>query len=1034
MKSRFAIIGALAAMLLALLYVAPLFASSSWNDTTDSGGNTLGVAVLDPSFGLTTAAYVVRGKYYDALTGGDTGIATETDDLGSVERAGLPPNTVLAPRAVTYNVGHLPDAGIAEVRGQGGVKYTKVGNTVWVAAGGSAPWGDADTVGDTQTQEVEPYSLVYVRVSVDANDDDNRDDISGTVTADVRNVTASGTLNAGHVSPVTETTLGNGDARFFGGVVVEGQGAQQRKKLVLAADSNFYEGYFFVTREEEELPGGHASIVASDGDVIEITYADATRIVKVDAVAPSISGTAPAHETIQTQTSSSFAGTITDAGSGLAPDIGNESGVGAGEGYAPGAGDADEDGVTSTEPRAKALGYSRDILIHVGTEGSANPPDVSSSATSGWSLATTGAGFSFSFPGPALAPNRNSEWSVTAYDRVRNKAQTDADATTPGFQPYVITVDTAVPRMGSAEAGQGYSADKKKTVGNPSSIKVVFTASGSDNPDNLRAGSVDEGDFRIEASATDTTALAIASVLHPNHKVDSAITDSENTQNVVYITLASPLAANAEPKVYLIGTVTDVSGLSAAPAAIVSVNKIAPTLGVTVAGAPGERPVVKGTSTDKAVIRITSDETLKSPPSVYLANYKLNDAGDVVVGATQAVSTVKAVAGATNIWEAEAQRGSLNGLTGVYATGQDNVNPANTGGAAPVMNDEVPDLSQVTLFEFDNSLALADQGDFTLTPSRASNNKTESSSPFVTINFSEEAEYNLRVSTTDEGVDRKSVGQPPVSVEIDSHNAVTLTKLTLTDSAGAVTDLLGTEGAGDGPASFIVQLNDLSLGLYTLRVNGTDAAGNSLSGGDAAYNLEVTARAPFGVKLSPGFNLISVPGDPIDPSLDSVLPSSHPATTVLSYAPNDPNGPWLTATRAAGMDWSDTASNTLSEIKAGHGYWVETNGFVGISTLLTERPAAAVPPTYAVSAGWNLLGITDVALKPAGTKLSVDTYLASTPWSVVYTFDTQANAWTKHSKRSVPLNVTMDTPLGPGVVKVGQGLWAYMTADGALAP
>ena len=260
-----------------------------------------------------------------------------------------------------------------------------------------------------------------------------------------------------------------------------------------------------------------------------------------------------------------------------------------------------------------------------------------------------------------------------------------------------------------------------------------------------------------------------------------------------------------------------------------------------------------------------------------------------------------------------------------------------------------------------------------------------------------------------------------MNVEIDSHNGVTLTKLSITDSAGVSTDLLGQEGNVDAD-SFIIALSDLAIGTYTIHVNGTDAAGNSRAS-DAAYAINVVARAPFKVGLSPGWNLISLPGDPADPSLDAVLPSSHPATTVLAFAPNDPNGPWLTATRAAGMDWSDNASNTLSEIRAGNGYWVETGAFVGLSTLINERSAAAVPPTYGVLAGWNLLGVTDVTLQAAGTEVSVETYLASSPWSVAYTFHTQSNKWTKHSKGGA------DT-----MAEIGQGMWVYMSADGALAP
>ena len=990
-------------MLLALLYVAPALASQSWTriGTVDADG--LGVAVLDPALGDT-----ITVNYGFGLSG----IATATaDDL----------------TLVGYNDANLPQT---EELAEAASVYTKVGNTVWVAAAGSTPWTDA--MGADADPGTQPYSLVYVSLTLDTAPADG-----ATVTADVRNITSGRSVTEGDLTGPDDnsaTTPGRTelDSPLWQGRLILGVGN--------GSNTGPFTGHFFVTKTQMELVGAQPSIVGGENDVIQITAGGRVRTVKVDATPPSISGTGPANNTIQTGTSATFTGSITDAGSGIAPDGANEDAVGAAQDSAVGAADGDSDGVTA-EPRAVTNGRTRDIQINIGVS---SQPDVSGEASTGWTAIDNG--FRFAFTKAGLVPvSGDVQWNVVAKDRVNNRAQTDADGAAGDKNNYLLRIDGANPGMGLVEAGKGYSAATKGDVPNASSIKVTFTANGvaptTENADWLDAASVEVADFRVEASRSSSATLAIAGVLHPNHeeKKDGETVTQAETRNVVYILLESPLTSNAQPEVNLIGTIRDLAGRAAAPMAAEARERIAPALTAVVTGPPDARPVVKGTATDRAIIRITSDEELVRAPSVFLVNFRLNasDASKVEVSNVQMLSGITAVSGAANTWEAQTGlTGSITaGLVGVYVTGTDRAIPANTGrtggvsasGAnmAPVEGDAA-DLTKVQLFEFDNALATPA---LTLTPNTSppDGRSTESSSPFLRIDFSEGAENSLTNGT--DSADSVSFGTPPVKVEVDSHNGVTLTKLSITDSAGVSTDLLGQEGSVDAD-SFIVALSDLAKGTYTVHVNGTDAAGNSLSK-DYAYALSVVARAPFKMGLSPGFNLISVPGDPADPSLDAVLPSSHPATTVLAFAPTDPNGPWLTATRAAGMDWSDNASNTLSEIRAGSGYWVETNAFVGLSTLINERSPAAVPPTYGVLSGWNLLGVTDVTLQKAGTLVSVDTYLASTPWSVAYTYDTQSNKWTKHSKGGSPDELTEGAA---GVAAIGQGMWVYMSADGALAP
>lgn len=985
-------------MLLALLYVAPVFASQGWSSITQgtvgqTDEKTLGVGVYDPTAGSLL-------PYQVGTTTNDNGTPADTSD-----------DTRVAVNRQTFDDSTFLGARSGGASADADAKYTKVGNTVWAAAGPNTktgtPWGD----GTSATQGELPYSLVYVR----AVDGAVTTTAAGDVAVSVRNVTT------GQVVTAEVNQLADADSTDTSEITVSGG------KLNLVSGNSGFHGYFFITSSPGGLVGGHPYIVAGNNDVIQVTGpGGVVREVKVDASGPRISGTTPLHDVIQTGTSAAFSGTIMDGESGIAPDVVGEDATGTPESN----GDGDGDGVTA-EPRALAGGASRDVQINM-AEGEADKTDFSAQASTGWTALSGNAGFRFTFTRAGLiaATNGYVKWNVVAKDRVNNRSTTDADGGAGSNDDFVINIDGSNPKMGRAEAGIGYDPVMKKDKNDPSSIKVTFTPDGIEpnaantNGDRLDQGTVDAADFRIDASRTSSANLAIARVTHPNHAADE-MTGAIETRNVVYITLENPLEPDARPNVNVIGALRDRSGRLSPSHAEEAEEKIAPTLSVVVSGPPDARPVVKGTATDKAIVRISSNEALTRTPSVYLVNFQLNVAGTgVEVKSATLQSGVSAVSGAANTWEVQLTN-TESDLAAVWVMGTDRAVPGNRGmtGGVTLGDDGMPsagdavDLTKLTLFEFDNSLPAPE---FTLTPSTTTGGRsTESSSPFVRIDFAEDSEYNLTNGT--DTSDSVEFGTPPVRVEVDSHNGVTLTKLTITDSAGVSTDLLGQEGSVD-VNSFIVALSDLEKGTYTLHVNGTDAAGNARAQ-DAAYALSVVERAAFKVSLSPGWNLVSVPGDPSDPSLDAVLPSSHPATMVLSYAPADPDGPWLTATRSAGMDWSDNASNTLTEIGAGHGYWINTNAFVGISTLIDERSAASVPPTYEVLEGWNLLGVTDVTLQQSGTEVSVETYLASSPWSIAYTFDTQSNTWTKHAKGGE------DTK-----VKIGQGMWVYMTADGALAP
>jgi len=684
-----------------------------------------------------------------------------------------------------------------------------------------------------------------------------------------------------------------------------------------------------------------------------------------------------------------------------------------------------------------------------------NADDSSAQASIGWTAVTDG--FSFTFTKSGLAADTNTFWGIIATDRVNNLAFTDADGPATANNSFKITIDGKDPKIGEARTGIGWNAAKKQEKVDRNSIKLIFTGDGAAPAtasfDHLDAGTLSLEDFRVEVSSTNATVVALSSFIHPNLKFaettgpKNLAGDPIETRNVVYLQLENPLSSSAKPLVNLIGNIKDLAQNPPAPHSKAAVDKIDPGMTLTLTGQASSRPVAfgqtVGTSNGKVTIRVVTDENLGTPPTLRLLDATSNV--DIVrVNAISAAITMSPVSGLTNTWENSVSATGVNlpGLIIVHVVGTDsngnigalpgitsyaaaNKVPSGIVSGSPETTGDLVDLKKASdagaLLEFDNAISKG-SGDatsgFKLTPNLggSSTTTTESSAPFIRINFAETQEYISTAITAD----KRSFGSPAVSVEVDSHNSVTLTAVLLdgVDVSGAV----GTIGVDGTDYGFVLATSGLSVGTHTLEVNAVDEVGNTFTA-NQKFIFVVKARAAYSVPLSPGWNLISVPGMPADPAIDAVLGADHPATEVWTFDQNATAGPWLISRRAAGEAWS----GDVTEIVPGRGYWILTGSFDALKTLIPERAAAATFPTYAISAGWNLVGVDDAQqtkVGSVGSTASADTYLASISWTVGYTFDTQSNTWTKLTPKASTVAVAAN----------GKGLWVWATKAGTLAP
>ncbi len=777
-----------------------------------------------------------------------------------------------------------------------------------------------------------------------------------------------------------------------------------------------------------------AQISARDGDTLRLTAKGAffSHELTVDGEGPEFSNVAPAHKSYSSSTSARFQFTVTDEGAGLRHDgeftfdLGDEDAENV---------DKDNDGIRGGEPLSVAdadagekIGDSADISLTL------NADDQIYLGTNRWRAIAVGRSYSMdvSLQLNELANN----WQLDARDRVGNQTISDADSSKDGKDNYTITVDTGKPTLSLARTGIAFSASKKKEVVDRSSVAVTLKNGDAGGDDDLSA--VDHTDFRVTGHAVTGASLitvkadcgnTVASEREPLELGGACI---EKPKARVYLQLADELEPDETPEVEVLGgAVVDLAGNSNDPGKIKARDMIAPGLTVTIN--PGSeasgRPVIR--KSGQIIVRVVSDEELRRRPAVWFATLtntgEQNDA-DLEILVTRPGPSITAQS-ADNTWERVYRANAtglsgLDGLVAVIVTGDDA--PGNTGssGGVTLGDDGIPtqgdglDLEDLMagalLIEVDDDIA---KPEFSLAPYRDNDEKvTESSRPFITIEFAEanEAVYDVGATDADEGenITKVRLSEDGDDIKLDSHEGVRITLATL-DGEDVSGDL-----AAINSRKYTLTTSGLAVGSRALKITGVDDAGNARTD---TFNFTVAARRAYEVSLTPGWNLVSIPGTPTDSSVASVLGGAPQSKIVLSYQ----NDEWVTAVRVDGGGWQ----GTLTDIVGGYGYWIQTTAFEKVSARIPETDTSSVLPTARVTAGWNLLGVVDVEQASAGKNPSggpdADNYFSNLSWSVAYSYDTRQNDWTR---------ILPKTDSANDAIKNGKGYWVWATSPGTLVP
>ena len=638
-------------------------------------------------------------------------------------------------------------------------------------------------------------------------------------------------------------------------------------------------------------------------------------------------------------------------------------------------------------------------------------------------------------PGNEIVPDGDAtiEWWVMASDEAGNVGYSDrqasvdgeanpctADASTSpgglaaaGCQPFKIVVDGSKPKLLMAETGRhwdsglstGDSDDKTEyrvSKADATSILVTFD-------EHLDDATVTASDFEVDGDNPVDVEVHNVKVRDDMFEMDADGNEDEDTgdgnsaimgdgvqdvgqdRGYVFLTVEE-MDPTAKPKVELVGDVSDIAGNRQNTGRDnEAADRIAPTLTVTIT--EGDRPVTK----DKVNLTITSDENIGTPMVTYHMVMKSSD--DAMVDETARRASSVVFKSATEYTAAISP--SADGLYTVYVRAQDSSggNEGSKGDNSGTI--DVDGETSAILFERDKQISPPD-----FDPDKEGVNNSfsiDDPNAFIRIDFSAEGdEYD--VSKNDAG-DR-------VGKDLDTHGMVTIVSATLGDE-----DISESLQANEGGNIFLFHASGLELGEHTLSVTAMDEAGNKNA---SAFKgtITITERKPYSLALNPGWNLVSIPGEPMDTDINSVM-ADHPATQVLTYDPSVPGG-WLTALR--GEDGS--FSGTLTNIMAGRAYWIETPTFQALKVDIPKQAVGvAVLPTISIVQGWNMIPILDVdgdfMLDEPTDDDNYFSGLSEGSVTAIYTFNTITGSWSSVDEEAV---------------EIGKGYWVYATKAGVIVP
>lgn len=668
----------------------------------------------------------------------------------------------------------------------------------------------------------------------------------------------------------------------------------------------------------------------------------------------------------------------------------------------------------------------------------------------------------------------------------------------------LITIDSKTPRLqdGGVSTGIVWNAAKRTPGfglnGRANSIQVKFADDGRNDNDNTGSG--------LDASTVRPSAFTVSG---------NSVVSVQTVGNTVYLTLESNLASDAQPTVAIAnGVIMDKAGNAFGGARVdKAVDSLGPNLSLS---------EDSDLSKTRVAVTISTDEQLGALPTVMLGRV-INKDGDVanfgdmecVYAKVDAVEGPPAQPMLPKVTRATEEDGSC-------AAPADATPPLNTRYATPASATNVPGQpalepspSQATALSFGYSVTPTVNptgetgGKYNIyVVGRDTHNEDNEGKVGHQTDANNSAAFTFQLDTVlNDGVhpivtvsdktamkdasdapDVEAVDPMIVTVDWkgeageysgDSYKTVSLTsaelKITFADgSSETKTFSLTTEVSSPDNIKYTIPLLNPKIGSYTLTVKGEDSAGNVRTDGTGttpqglSVTWNVTEAKPVPIELKPGWNLISLPFQPGNPAINSVVPANHPVDIVMTF--DNATQVWMVSRRDAetGLFVGDIAVLTASTA-----YFVRTDNFVALKILRPPLATAAAapppPPAITVVQGWNLVPVVSNQI-PTPPAIAADDYFgtlsngANAGWLKALTFNTLLRTWIsvspgETSAVSTDTDDPTDNPCTPAddtaaigqpcviatgqnsdvprlqaSVEVGKGYWLYATADGVIIP
>ena len=237
-----------------------------------------------------------------------------------------------------------------------------------------------------------------------------------------------------------------------------------------------------------------------------------------------------------------------------------------------------------------------------------------------------------------------------------------------------------------------------------------------------------------------------------------------------------------------------------------------------------------------------------------------------------------------------------------------------------------------------------------------------------------------------------------------------------------------------GVNRFLYWPEALEFGEHTVEFDALDAANNNLDNQKTSFKFDVTARDPFVLDITAGWNAISFPADPVDPALEAVF-TEDAIDRVVGWNPLSQTGPWSIATRIDGVWGTSANAFPLTDVQARYGYWVHSIAFVKQSVDLVgpiNRETGGKPDPIGIATipGWNFVGVIDqdgdqtedhfgdVLQDSEDVDVTAKDYMPG--FRQAYTWDAIANGY-----RVLPES---------GNMIIGKGIWVFFPDDTTIAP